>query len=352
MNRIFSTISLLALSTFAAVAQPKAQFSTKEVNLGNIAWHASAVANIQLTNTGNRPLYITDVHPDCDCTVVSWNHSAIAPGASTTIVATYDASTLGTFGRYISVTTNASTEPHEVLLTGRVMTEVYDYGKDFPFHVDQVLLSTDVLEFDDVNMGEYPEQTILVYNNGQKPYVPEFMHLPKYLSFVSTPEVIRPGRVGKVTFTLDSKELPMMGLTQCKIYVARFPGDKVHRGADMDVSATLLPQFNLSTRELQMSPVAVIPTSINLGTGIAKKKLKGSLVLENRGAGVLHVSALQVYNPGISVRLSKSTIKPGERAVLRITASSAADNFKGRRRILLITDDPTNSKITIDVTAN
>lgn len=342
--------ALFAIAASSASAQAKAHYAQQEIDLGSIQWHSAAVANIQLTNKGNKPLYITKVDTDCGCTVVSWNHSAIAPGASTTITATYNAETLGTFGRYVTITTSDDTEPQEILLTGRVLTEVIDYSA-FAYKVDNVHLSTDVLEFDDVNLGDHPEQTILVYNNGQKSYAPEFMHLPKYLSAVAQPEVLRPGRVGKVTFILDSEQLPTMGLTQAKIYVSRFPGDKVRRDSEIDVSATLLPQFDLTDRQLQMSPVAVIPTSIDLGVGVSKKKLKGSLTLENHGAGVLHVNALQVYNPGISVSLSKSTLKPGEKATLRVTASAAAENFKGRRRILLITDDPTNSKITIDVTA-
>lgn len=351
MTRTLTLITLLAMSALAAVAQPKATYSDTEINLGNIGWHTSAVANIQLKNTGNKPLYITGVETDCGCTVVSWNHSAIAPGATTTIAATYDAETLGTFGRYVSVTTNADIEPVDILLSGRVMTEVHDFSKEFPYKVDNVLLSADNIEFDDVNLGDHPEQTILVLNNGQKAYAPEFMHLPKYLSVTCSPEVLRPGRIGRATFILDSNQLPTMGLTQSSIFVARYPGDKVRKAGEIGVSATLLPQFKLTDRELQRSPVAVIPTEINLGQGIGKKKLKGTLTLENQGAGVLHVQALQVYNPGISVSLSKSVLKPGERATLKVSVSTATGNFKGRRRILLITDDPTNSKITIDVTA-
>lgn len=350
MTRRILLGALLTLSAATAVAQSKVHYDSEEINLGNIQWHSSAVANIRLTNKGSKPIYIMQVDTDCGCTVVSWDHSAVAPGASTVVTATYDAETLGSFGRYVSITTSDDTEPTDILLTGRVLTEVLDYSA-FTFKVDDVHLSADMLEFDDVNFGDKPEQTILVYNNSNKSYAPEFMHLPKYLSVVAQPEVLRPGRVGKVTFILDSELLPTMGLTQSKIYVSRFPGDKVRHAAEIDVSATLLPQFDLTPRQLQQSPVAVIPTSINLGTNLTKKKLKGSLVLENQGAGVLHVNALQVYNPGISVSLSKSTLNPGEKATLRITASAAADNFKGRRRILMITDDPTNSKITIDVTA-
>lgn len=342
------SLLVLSLSTLTLAAQPKVQFSESEMNLGNIQWHTQAVANIRLKNVGNQPLYITDVNSDCSCTIVDWDHSAIAPGGSSTITVTYDAETLGTFGRNIAISTNASAEPNYILLSGRVQTEVHDYSAEFPYKVDHVFLSTDVLEFDDVNLGEMPQATIYVYNNSQKTYSPEFMHLPKWLSMVSTPEELRPGRIGKVTFTLDSRQLPVMGLTQASIYVARYPGDKVRKAGEVSVSATLLPQF--TDNGLQQYGKAVIPTKIVLGKGLGTKKLRGSLTLENQGTGTLTVSTLQVYNPGLSVSLSKSVLKPGERATLKIKASASTDNFKGRRRVLLITDDPQNPKITIDVT--
>ncbi len=346
MRKYFTLLAALCMMTASA---QKAKFSTTELDLGEVEWHTSAMANIKLTNTGHKPLYITNVETDCGCTVVSWSHAAIAPNETTTITATYDAETLGYFGRYISVTTNADTEPVEILIFGRVLTEVHDIARDFPIQIDDIYLSADNVEFDDINLGDNPSQIIYVLNKGKQNYMPELMHLPKYLTMNAQPEILRPGRMGKIALTIDSRQLPSMGLNQTSIYVARYPGDKVRKAAEIGISATLLPQFEGNAVQLQQQPVADIPTFIDLGNG--KKKMKGSLTLENKGTGVLHVSKLQVYNPGITVSLSKSVLAPGEKATLRVSVSGANDKFKGRRRILLITDDPNNSKITIDVNA-
>ena len=340
----------LALATLTVSAQ-RAKFSATEIDMGQITWHTEAVARIEVKNTGNRPLLITGVESDCGCTVVGFSTDPIAPGRSSVITATYDAETLGTFTKFISVSTNASDTPTDIMLTGCVKTEVIDYSQQFPFKVDDVLLSTDHIEFDDVNKGDLPQHTLLVLNNGKKNYVPELMHLPPYLTALCQPEVLRPGRIGRITLTLDSRKLPNLGVNRASIYVARFPGDKVRQASEIELSATLLPEFNLSEQQMKLAPVAVIPTSIDLGVRSGKKNLRGALTLENQGAGVLHVSALQVYNPGITVSLSKSMLQPGERATLKIKLSATSATFKGRRRILLITDDPKNSKIAIDVTA-
>ena len=73
-------------------------------------------------------------------------------------------------------------------------------------------------------------------------------------------------------------------------------------------------------------------------------------MLRNTGNAPLIISALQVYNPGISVSLNKQKIKPGDEQKLKISINANSSYFKGRRRILLITNDPKNAKMVIDVT--
>ena len=73
-------------------------------------------------------------------------------------------------------------------------------------------------------------------------------------------------------------------------------------------------------------------------------------MLRNTGKTPLVISALQVYNPGIGVSLGKRNINPGQSEKLKITINANNTYFKGRRRILIITNDPEHSKIVIDVT--
>ena len=75
-------------------------------------------------------------------------------------------------------------------------------------------------------------------------------------------------------------------------------------------------------------------------------------MLRNTGKTPLVIKALQVYNPGIGVSLSKRRLNPGESEKLKISVNANNTYFKGRRRILLITNDPQNPKMVIDVTIN
>jgi len=42
------------------------------------------------TNTGNKPLYLFDVHPSCGCTLVDYSKAPIAPGQQGKIDAQFD----------------------------------------------------------------------------------------------------------------------------------------------------------------------------------------------------------------------------------------------------------------------
>lgn len=352
MIRKITLASIIACSALSAAAQPKVKLSKNDFDLGNVGWHQQATISFKVTNSGNKPLVIDDVDTGCECTVASWAKTPIAPGNSTTITAVYNAETLGTFHRDIAIKSNAEERLTYVVLHGCVKVNAIDLSA-FHYKVDHVLLSSALVEFNDVMEGDHPEVTISVMNNGKKDYVPSFMHLPKWLSCRVYPEVLKPGRQGRATFTLISEELPGMGLTQTNIYVARTPGDKVHKSNELSVCATLLPKTVMPAEGDDVAalpmPLAEIPSQLDMGPKYGKKKAHGTLYLENRGTAPLHVAALQVYNPAITAELADVTVEPGARVALKVTTNANVLQQKQRPRLLIITDDPKHPKIDIDL---
>lgn len=343
-------LTFLFLQAAAALAQPVARFPETRHEFGSLAWQRAAVVNFYVTNAGNAPLLIHDVHPDCGCTAVSWTKAAIAPGDSGVICASYDAELLGSFQKAVAVHTNAAEKPTYLVLSGEVVLKKEEYTGDFPYQIGEIFLSHDNLEFDDVHSGNYPEKTLLIYNNSKKPYRPTLMHLPKYLSASYEPAMLPAGRVGRIVVRLDSDQLRDMGLTQTYVYLSRYPGDRVKKENEINVSVTLLPEAKTTKAELLYAPVAQLDTTVlDLGALGTKKKLKGQVTLTNKGLSNLEIQALQVYNPGLEASIKKSTLKPGESQKLKITVNANSSYFKGRRRVLLITNDPRQPKHVIDI---
>ena len=351
MKHLFVLLSLVLMTTLSVKAQPRLEFEHTTQELGTLLWHHPRTATFKVTNKGTQDLLITNVRTDCGCTDAEWTTTPIGPGGSGMIKATYDAEMLGHFNKGLAVYTNLDDKPHYLQLVGVVaMNDVAEQTAEYPYKVGDYYLSTDDIEFDDVNKGDTPTVVLSILNSSKKSYRPELMHLPKYLTAQADPAVIRPGRVGRVLLTLNSNELHTMGLTQTSVYLSRFMGDRVSKETEINVSATLLPDFIETPSGQALAPVAQLDsTHITLPPLGKKKKVSGQLMIRNTGKTPLIINALQVYNPGISVSLNKRRIDPGQAEKLKITINANTTYFKGRRRVLLITNDPEHSKIVVDV---
>ncbi len=346
------TLLALALAALPGTlrAQPALSFEQTAQELGTLLWHTPRTATFRLTNKSTTDLVITDVRTDCGCTVADWTRTPISPGDKGFIQATYDAEMLGHFHKQLAVYTNLSDQPVYLALMGQVSMTQTEPSVEYPYQIGDYFLSTDNVEFDDVNRGDEPSFVLHIHNAGKKSYTPELMHLPKYLMAEAVPEVIRPGRTGRIILTLNSAGIGSMGLTQTNIYLSRFPGDRVCKDTEINVSVTLLPDLSDTAMQQDQAPVATIDsTHICLGPIGKKKRASGELLLRNTGRSPLVISALQVYNPGISVSIGRRRIEPGAAEKLKISVNANNTFFKGRRRILLITNDPQNPKMVIDV---
>ncbi len=351
MKHLFVLLSLILMTTLSVKAQPRLEFEHTTQELGTLLWHHPRTATFKVTNKGTQDLLITNVRTDCGCTDAEWTTTPIGPGGSGMIKATYDAEMLGHFNKGLAVYTNLDDKPHYLQLVGVVaMNDAVEQTAEYPYKVGDYYLSTDDIEFDDVNKGDTPTVVLSILNSSKKSYRPELMHLPKYLTAQADPAVIRPGRVGRVLLTLNSNELHTMGLTQTSVYLSRFMGDRVSKETEINVSATLLPDFIETPSGQALAPIAQLDsTHITLPPLGKKKKVSGQLMIRNTGKTPLVINALQVYNPGISVSLNKRRIDPGQAEKLKITINANTTYFKGRRRVLLITNDPEHSKIVVDV---
>ena len=344
MNR-FRTIlcSAVLVSSTYSFAQPKAVPIQDIINLGEIVFQTPKTVTFELANRGDQTLKILSVHPSCGCTTVEWPEAEIPAGERAKISAVYDAKMLGTFQKELEVYTNADEEPLYLTLQGRVVSELTDYEGDYPIDLNVVRLSTNAIEFDNVNQGDYPVAHIEIVNTTKESYTPQLMHLPPYLNVKYAPERLAGGRVGRILLTLDSEKLPAMGLTETSVYLARFMGDKVSDDNEINISAVLLPNFSqLTAEQATHAPVLQLSAdSLDFGSIADKKKLSQTITVTNSGERTLNIDRLQVYGKALSVSLGSRKIEPGKNAKLKITVSAQyLKTSRTRPRVLLITNDP------------
>lgn len=334
-------------SLYFSVAQAQRLSVAKPtVDVGRTGYEMPVTATFELRNKGLRKLVIHDVKADCYCTKVDFPKEEIGVGDKFTIRMTYDARQLGHFNKQAAILSNGSKNPVYITMTGVVLTDLKNWSGSYPYDYNGLLGTINNLEFDNVNKGEQRTFEMLVMNNGTQAMRPNVLHLPAYLTAKAYPETLAPGHSGKVLFTLHSEKIHNYGLTQTSVYLAQELGEKVNPSTEIPVSAVLLP----SVVQTANAPVLELSdTTLNLDFG-KRSKASGEIVLTNKGLSRLDISSLQMFTRGLKVTLGKSRLLPGESTRLKITAV-AAELKKARvvPRVLMITNDPKQSKVVITV---
>ena len=321
MKRFTLIISLLAVSCMAVMAQTQITFDKKVHEFGIVLWKHPVTATFKVTNSGDKPLVISNVTTSCGCTVADWTKTPIAPGASGVVSSTFDAKALGRFQKSIGIYSNASDRPIYLSIRGEVSADPKNYTVTHPYQIGAVRLDKESLEFDDAHKGDKLEMDLLVANTSEDVYTPVLMHLPPYLKAVAVPEKLGRGRSGKIHITLDTDKLPKFGLTTATVYLSRFMGDKVGEENAIPVSAVLLPDFSrLSEQERQNPPVVELSSTELTFPALGEKEKKAqTVIVKNTGQRELVITDLQVFNSALGVHLKKRVLKPGASTKLKIT---------------------------------
>lgn len=346
-NLFFLLIALLPVN--ASAQKLVAEKTT--VDVGRTGYQMPVTATFEFRNKSHRHLKISDVRPDCRCTVVDYPHEPIAGNARFQVRMTYDARQLGHFAHQAAIVSNASDKPLYITMRGVVLADYVDLSSTFPVEMGDLRLDKDALEFDDVNKGFEQVQELMVYNNGTAVYQPNLMHLPSYLTAVMKPERLAPNRTGKLTVTLHSDRLHDYGLTQTSVYLAGNPGDKVRQDHEISVSAVLLPPvLDMTAEQRRLAPkLSLSKEHIDINFD-GKRKKTDVIELTNDGLSELDISSLQMFTSGLRVSLGKRRLAPGQSTRLKVTAMRDELSRQRRRpRILMITNDPDRGKVVIEV---
>lgn len=353
MKRILTALYLISVVALAAVAQPRFTSNTEIYSFGQIEWKHPATVQYIITNTGDAPLVLTEVEPDCACTVAQWTQTPIAPGEKGTVNVTFDAKALGHFQKSVTIYSNAHPNVAYLHFSGEVVREVKDFTRSHPYLIGQIRIDKNSLEFPDIQYGEHPVIHMGVVNLSDRPYEPVLMHLPTYLQMEAESGVLQKGEKGVIILTLNSERLADFGLTQTSVYLSRFSGDKVGDENEIPVSAILVPDFSgMTETEKTNAPVMRLSTkNIDLSAALAKKsKAWHDITITNGGRSPLQISKLQVFHPAVGVSLKKSVLQPGETTRLRVTVEKKDIGKKRRHlRLLMITNDPLQPKVEINI---
>lgn len=78
--------------------------------------------DFEFKNVGKKPINITEAHGSCGCTVPSWSHEPIKPGATSKITVTYNTDHRpGMIDKAVTITSDAMQSPQMLYIKGNVI---------------------------------------------------------------------------------------------------------------------------------------------------------------------------------------------------------------------------------------
>lgn len=114
MKTIISFLALSMTIGLTAVAQnngPAIEFTSLEIDYGDIERGSNGVRIFTFSNTGNQELIIQKVYSSCGCTIPKKPEEPIAPGEQGEIQVKYDTNRVGPIRKTITVNSNATETP-------------------------------------------------------------------------------------------------------------------------------------------------------------------------------------------------------------------------------------------------
>ena len=351
MNK-FKYIVLTLLATAAVPLSAQRLHPVRShIDCGQILYNKPYTVKFEVETEGKHYISIDSIESSCEC-VQTMVPPGIRGGKSFTVSAIFDARQLGHFDKYLLIYTDAQKEPLELTFSGIVKAEVKDFTR-YPYEINGLLTDAEELEFDDVNKGDVLHKIIHVANAGNTTVEPNIMHLPSYLNAEAIPEKLKPESTGIIKITLDSKTVYDYGLTQTNVYLGKKIGEKIAPEKALPVSVVVLPPTETLTeaQRLNAPHIKLSTDTLDLGSFDGRSKKSGTVKITNTGKSALSLKSLQLFTPGIQIKLNKQRIEPGEEAKLKITAVKDLLSKKKsiKPRILMITDDPDKSKIIIHI---
>lgn len=349
-NKQIITALLAVMCVMTASAQ-RLTTQTRVLDLGQVLFNTPVTVAFELKNKTMRQVLVEKIETSCGCTTVETDNMLVPGGRDFHIRTTYDARQLGHFYKQVWVYEKGARKPTELVLKGVVVSELHDYSGTYPYTIGQIRTDLQDIEFDDVNRGQQPTQEMHILNTTGETIEPVVMRLPAYLTAEVSPTRIAPNKGGTITFTLHSDKLREMGLSQTSVFLGKYPGDKVAVEKEITTSVVLLPSFESVVNEQYAPHAELSQTTMSLASMTGKpNKLKGEITIHNTGEVALNIRSLQMFTAGLRVSLSKQSINPGETAKLKIQANREELKGRHRPRILMITNDPQNPKIVIEIT--
>lgn len=357
------TILFAAIITSAALSAqegPKIKFDQINPNTGQIEYRFGEILEAEgkktgkftFTNVGDEPLVIKKVKPGCGCTASNWTKSAVKPGETGFISATYDPKNRpGKFHKAIYVTTNEKTNNQKILMIhGNVIPRPKTYKDTFRTHMGNLWVHKNSIAHNELYKTEAKWDTIKFYNNWDKDMTIKVKNPPKHLTCVLSKTVLKPGERGYLAVKYDASNKVGFGLFNGeRLYLQT--NDTIQKLKTVYITVYVKEDFrDMTPAQLENAPnIKFLNPVHDFGTAVPGERVKHEYYFTNTGNDTLIIRRVQASCGCTGTMLGKKEIAPGDTSKIAINFNTRGRKGKQYKTITVISNDPDHSSIVLQL---
>jgi len=339
---------------FSQTLDPFVSFDKTVHDFGTIKEeNGKATHNFEFTNTGGKPLIISQVRASCGCTAPNWSKEPILPGKRGFVSATYDpTSRPGPFNKTLTVISNA-TAPNKVLqIKGDVVPKPKTIEDEYRYGMGSIRLVSNHMSFAQIKKGQTNTKQMEIINVSDQPVKVNFRNVPKHVMIKALPETLKPNEKGRIEASYNSELKDEWGFVIDRVDILlnnEFQGNN-----RLTISASIEEDFSLLTPEQRENAPSI---SFDNNTFDFKEIQQGEKVehiynVTNNGKSDLIIRNVKASCGCTAVSPADEIIKAGMSTTLKVIFNSAGKIGNQNKTITIISNDPKKSRTILWVKGN
>jgi vacuolar-type H+-ATPase subunit I/STV1 len=222
----------------------------------------------------------------------------------------------------------------------------------FPYKMEDLLLNKKQIDVGNIFNTAKTSKTLTLYNPSKKTISVEFDRIPSCIQLSPQKLNIPPKALQKISILYNASEKEDWGETEDRIML--IVNNSRNTQNNILIKAYIEEDFSiLSPEKLENAPIFSIEKRIfDLGNISNKKKLRHQLIFENKGKSDLIIRKVKSSCTCTHVQIKEKVIKAGESGKIDLVFNPKGKSGKQQKHITIITNDPKNSKIIIEIKGN
>lgn len=342
---------LLCLTGGLVSAQNAIQFESPIHDFGRIKMNSKAEYSFVFKNTSSSDVSLKKVQASCGCTTPSWTKDPVKPGATGSIVVSYNTSKSGPFNKSITVIYDSTQAPIYLTIKGEVMFDsTMPPSINYQFTKGTLGLDKLIENLPEITNNDKKEVTFRIRNNGTStmsikapnPSEPEVQVSPQLINLM-------PGQEAAIKVLVLGDKFKVNGPFTKTIKLST--NDLTEPEKILTINGTF--KKILTPEELAMAPnIQFDVLEMDGGTVIEGENVEFKFKFKNTGKTDLLIDYAKAACGCTASVPADKIIKPGQESWITATFNSTGRLGLNTKTVTVGSNDPDNPTITLKFKVN